>query len=250
MYKLTVLAAISILLAACNNDNSSTTESTVNNDSANTAQTTNDGWITLFDGTNTAAWHTYGGGPAGSAWKIADGALTLDTSTKKKGKVEGGGDLVTNEEFDNFHLKLEWKIAPGGNSGIIFYVNEDTAKYKHSYESGPEMQVVDNDGHSDGKIMKHKAGDLYDLISANPVNVKPAGQWNQVEIKSLNDQLELYQNGEKVVSTTLWDDNWIKMVLASKFKEWPGFGTFKKGRIALQDHDNMVSFRNIVIKKL
>src|SRR5262249_11348223 len=109
---------------------------------------------------------------------------------------------------------------------------------------------VDNVGHSDGRIIKHKAGDLYDLISCSKEVVKPAGEWNAAEIKILNGKLDLYLNGENVVTTTLWDDNWKKMVAGSKFKEWPGFGTFKKGKIDLQDHGATVWFRNIRVKRL
>jgi hypothetical protein len=123
-------------------------------------------------------------------------------------------------------------------------------KFKHSYESGPEMQVVDNERHPDGKLVKHQAGDLYDLISSSKKMAKPAGEWNEAEVKLLNGRLDLFLNGENVVSTTMWDDNWTKMVGGSKFKEWPGFGTYKKGRICLQDHGNMVWYRNIRVKRL
>jgi hypothetical protein len=261
MIKLFAGSMLLLGFAACNN-NSDTAGKTGDADTTAVAKTetaagilteqekTEGGWQVLFDGQTTKGWHNYGGGPAGSAWKIADGAIYLDTSTKKNGKVEGGGDLTTDEEFENFHLKLEWKIAQNGNSGIIFYVNEDTAKYKKSYETGPEMQVLDNDGHSDGKIKKHRAGDLYDLISCSKETVKPVGEWNQAEIKCVNGKLDLYLNGENVVSTTLWDDNWKKMLAGSKFRQWPGFGTFKKGKICLQDHDNTVWYRNIRLKRM
>lgn len=213
--------------------------------------TTNDnGWITLFDGKTTSGWHKYGGGPVGAAWKIADGVLYLDSSEKEKGKIKNGGDIVTDEEFENFDLKLDWKISKAGNSGIMFCVHEDTSKYKNPYESGPEMQVLDNEGHSDGKIYKHRAGDLYDLIACNKETVKQVGEWNSVEIKLLNGKLDFFLNGENVVSTTMWDDNWNKMVANSKFKTMPGFAKFKTGRIDLQDHDCTVWYRNIMIKKM
>lgn len=124
----------------------------------------------------------------------------------KDWQIKDGGDIVSDSAYDNFHLKLEWKIAKNGNSGIIFYIHEDTAKYEWPWNTGPEMQVLDNNGHPDSKIIKHRAGDLYDLISSSKETVKPAGEWNLAEIKSQNGKLELSLNGEVVVSTTLWDD--------------------------------------------
>ncbi|HLY69026.1 MAG TPA: DUF1080 domain-containing protein [Puia sp.] len=204
----------------------------------------NEGWISLFDGKTTNGWHTYLKDKAGSAWNVEDGALHLNPKSK-----EGRGDIVTSKEFSNFDLKIEWKISPKGNSGVIFYVKEDP-KIEESYQSGPEMQVLDNDGHPDGKIPKHRAGDLYDLIACSKETVKPVGEWNQVEIIANHGDLKLFLNGYNVVHTTMWDDNWKKMIANSKFKEWPVFGTFTSGRIDLQDHGNEVWFRNIKIKNL
>jgi hypothetical protein len=206
-----------------------------------------DGWQVLFNGTSKSAWHIYNNKSDGSAWTVKDGVLYLDPTAKKNGS--GGGDLVTNEEYENFDLKLEWKIDSAGNSGIIFLTQED-AKYGASYLTGPEMQIIDNNGHRDAKINKHRAGDLYDLITSAPENVNGWGQWNSIEIIINKGQLELHQNGAKVVSTTMWDDNWKQLIANSKFKNWAGFGMFQKGRIALQDHGNGVSFRNIQIKRL
>ena len=213
-----------------------------------TRQQQKEGWELLFDGKTTSGWHNHGMKPAGSAWKIESGVLYLDIDSKKSGGAGAGGNLVTDREFENFHLKLEWKIAPGGNSGIMFYVHEDPARFSEPYMTGPEMQVLDNDGHSDGKIAKHRAGDLYDLIACSTETVKPVGEWNLAEIKCFNGKLDMYLNGSLVVSTTLWDDAWKNMVAGSKFKNWPGFGEFKKGRISLQDHGDKVSYRNIMIK--
>lgn len=209
-----------------------------------------DGWQLLFDGQSTKGWHKYGGKPVGTAWKIADGALYLDTTVKENWQIKDGGDIITDEEFENFHFKMEWKIAKDGNSGIIFYIHEDTAKYQWPWMTGPEMQVLDNDGHADGKIPKHRAGNLYDLIASTKETVKQPGEWNLAEIKCLNGKLDLILNGESQVSTTMWDDNWKKLVAGSKFKTMPDFGTYKKGKIGLQDHGNTVWFRNVMIKKL
>jgi hypothetical protein len=204
-------------------------------------------WQSLFDGKTTSGWHSYGEKKAGSAWKVAEGALYLDAKNKKEGQ---GGDITTNEEFGNFHLKLEWKISKNGNSGIMFFVNEDLTKYGASYNTGPEMQVLDNDGHPDGKFNKHRAGDLYDLIASSSEPVKPVGEWNLVEIISNNGKLDFKMNGVNIVSTTIWDEQWNKMVAGSKFNTMSGFAKYKSGKISLQDHGDEVWYRNIEIKRL
>jgi len=244
----TLLTLMASTLLACHSSN----PSTVNTTTANTPKT-EDGWISLFDGKTTNGWHTYGKNTIGKAWKVADNTLYLDASSKKDWQTEEGGDILTNEEFENFHLKLDWKISPKGNSGIIFYIKEDPA-YQHPWQTGPEMQVLDNgptpdSGHPDGKIHMHRAGDLYDLIASKEA-VKPAGEWNEVEIVANNGKLDFYMNGQHTLSTTMWDDNWKNLIAKSKFKDMPGFGTFKKGKIALQDHGDNVWFRNIRIKRL
>lgn len=238
------------LLAAATAASLCVSFTTTNN--VKTTEQNQDGWITLFDGTSTTGWHTYNKQTAGKVWKVEGGALHLDPVAKKELKDEGG-DLVTNEEFDNFDLKLEWKISPKGNSGLVFYIHEDPA-VKNTYETGPEMQVLDNGspvklGHPDGKLYTHRAGDLYDLLAAKEA-AKPQGEWNAAEVVSKNGKLDFYLNGQHTLSTTMWNDNWRQMIAISKFKDWKGFGTFKKGRIGLQDHGDEVWYRNIKIKKL
>lgn len=208
------------------------------------------GWQLLFDGQTTKGWHKYGGAPIGSAWKVQDGALWLDPSQREGWQIKGGGDIVTDEVFADFHLKLEWKIAQNGNSGIMFYIHEDSAKYQWPWMTAPEMQVLDNQGHPDAKIIKHRAGDLYDLISCRQETVKPFEQWNQVEIICKKGKLDFFLNDVNVVSVQLWGDEWKKMVAASKFSTMPGFGTYQEGRIGLQDHGDKVWYRNIKIRRL
>jgi hypothetical protein len=205
------------------------------------------GFKPLFDGKTTKGWHTYGKTTVGTAWKIDGGILHLDPTAKEK---DQGGDLVTDKEYSNFHLKLDWKVAPKSNSGIIFYINENPEKYKNTYETGLEMQVLDNEGHPDGKITKHRSGNLYDLIKSDDEPVKAVGEWNTAEIISKNGELTFNLNGITVVKTTLWNENWKALVAGSKFKAWKDFGTFKKGKIALQDHGDAVWYKNIVIKEL
>ncbi|HZH96264.1 MAG TPA: DUF1080 domain-containing protein [Flavisolibacter sp.] len=247
MYKkLSIVLTFSlVLLYACSSTNN------IGGQKNNTlaSKEKEEGWQLLFDGTTTNGWHTYGRSTVGQAWKISDGVLYFDT-TRVNGRRTGGGDITTDKEYENFHLKLEWKIAPGGNSGIIFLVHEDTAKYRATYSTGVEMQVIDNNGHADAKITKHRAGDLYDLVASSKETVKPLTEWNLAEIKLNKGKLDLYLNGENIVSTTMWDEGWKALVAGSKFKTWDGFAKFTKGKIALQDHGDMVWFRNIKIKEL
>lgn len=254
MLKQILVAAAAAAVVSCNNNSApadqpadTTTTTTVN---TLTDQEKADGWQLLFDGKSLAGWHKYGGQPVGAAWMVKDSSIYLDASSKEDWQIKGGGDIVTDDEYDNFHLKLEWKVDTGANSGVIIYIHEDSTKYRWPWETGPEMQVLDNERHPDAKITKHRAGDLYDLISVSKETVKPALEWNQVEIKSLNGKLDLYLNGENVVSTTMWDDAWKQLVAGSKFKNMPDFGKYQKGHLGLQDHGNNVWFRNIKIKKL
>ena len=245
---LLVIAVVGII--ACNNETSTTadtkdsTNATTMSDSSN-----NEGWVDLFDGQSTRGWHKFGDSVVGSAWKIENGTLWLDPSNKKDGKIVGGGDIVTDEEYENFHLKVDWKVDTGANSGIMFLIREDK-KYTWPWETGPEMQVLDNERHRDAKIPKHRAGDLYDLISVSKETVKPALEWNSAEVRVLNGKLDFWLNGENVVTTTLWDDNWKAMLKNSKWKDHPDFSIYKSGKIGLQDHGDRVWFRNIKIKRL
>ena len=207
-------------------------------------------WISLFDGETTKGWHTYGKETSGSAWKVKKGLLYLDASQKEGGKIVGGGDILTDQAFEEFHLEVEWKISEGGNSGLLFYVHEDSSRYQHSWQTGPEMQLLDNQRHPDSQKNKHRNGDLYDLIPASQEATKAAGEWNQAAISSRNGQLDFYLNGMNVLSTHLWDKHWYKLIADSKFSKFPGFGSYKRGRIALQDHGDTVWFRNIRIKRL
>lgn len=258
------LLAISLLasvFSACNsNEQTATTDPSKkdtmaatpitppeNNSLTVTEQT--EGWQLLFDGTSKKNWHVFKNLSDGSAWKAVEGTLHLDPAQKKDDKTIGGGDLVTDEEYDNFHLKIDWKVDTAGNSGVMFYVKEDP-EIEKTYHSGPEMQVLDNNGHKDGKIIRHRAGDLYDLISSSPETVKAVGEWNQAEIIAKDSTLEFFLNGVKVLSTKMWDDNWRKIIARSKFKEWKTFGSFTSGRIALQDHGDPIWYRNIKIKRL
>ncbi|MEL6674769.1 MAG: family 16 glycoside hydrolase [Bacteroidota bacterium] len=205
------------------------------------------GWTLLFDGKSTDGWRNFRRDDMGSAWQVRNGELSLMSKTERGDRY--GGDIITEQEYENFELSLEWKISEKGNSGIMFLVQESDA-YKSAWQTGPEMQILDNVGHPDGRIESHRAGDLYDLIESKFVAVNPPNEWNHARIVLQDGHLEQWLNGYKVVETTLWDDAWKEMVAGSKFKDMPGFGTYQKGHISLQDHSDRVSFRNIKIRKL
>ncbi len=247
---LLAIIASSSIFVACNSSSSTSaaTDTTTATDTTNAMAGTTDtdtGWINLFDGTSLNGWHTFGETSVSPKWNADSSAIHFNPDAKGD-----DGDLVTNDSFANFDLKLDWKIAKGGNSGILFYVQDDKPKYEDTYKTGPEMQVLDDAKNDDNKTPSHRAGSLYDMIQATPGVVKPAEEWNTAEIVSNNGKLDFYLNGTHVVNTTIWDDGWKKMVAKSKFKQWPAFGTFKSGHIALQDHGFDVWYKNITIKKL
>ena len=247
MKNIGLIMLLAITVSACN---SSGRKAANYQDSTQTAETKAGEWVNLLADSSMAGWHTYGKSSIGSAWKINDGVLHLDASKKADWQSAGGGDIVTDDEYENFDLKVEWKISRAGNSGIMFYVHEDTAKYKYPWQTGPETQIADNKENEDGKLIKHRAGDLYDLMSIDKEIVNKAGSWNKTEVIANKGKLTILVNHEVVLQTMLWDPKWKKLIAGSKFKEWPGFGTFKKGHIALQDHGADVWFKSVEIKRL
>ncbi|UYQ92093.1 DUF1080 domain-containing protein [Chitinophaga horti] len=206
------------------------------------------GWKQLFDGKTLTGWHQFHAKPGSTpAWKAVDGTLFLDTDAKASGA--SGGDLVTNEDYENFEFEYEWKISPNGNSGVMFGVNEDK-KYGATYSTGPEMQVIDDAGHPDGKNKKHNSGELYDMIAAPKFYAKPVGEWNKAKIIKKDGKITLFLNGEKTAETTMGTPEWQELLNNSKFKTWKGFGEYPKGKIALQDHGDKVWYRNLKIRQL
>ncbi|HTV00123.1 MAG TPA: DUF1080 domain-containing protein [Luteitalea sp.] len=197
------------------------------------------GWTPLFDGKTLAGWQGFKGKPLGPGWKVVDGAIVLD------GKA---GDLVSAKEYANFELELEFKIAEGGNSGIMYRVtNEGDAPYY----SGPEYQILDNERHPDGKNGPDRfTAANYDLIAPTGAPNEPAGEWNTAKIVVNGNHVEHWLNGTKVVTYEFASPEWNKLVAESKFKAWPIYGKASRGHIVLQDHGNHVEFRNIRIKEL
>ena len=213
-----------------------------------TPKETQEGWRLLFNGKDLLGWHSFQEKVPGKAWQVQDGKIMLNKN--RKSVYNDFADLVTDDEFENFDLKLEWKMEPCANSGVMFYVNE-SPQFKNTYESGPEMQIADLACNDDGRILKCRAGDLYDLISADTEWVNQAPKWNHYEIIANRGHLAFYMNGHKTIDTQMWDNLWSDMIKNSKFIEWPGFGTFTKGHISLQGTETgKLWFRNIKIRKL
>lgn len=197
-----------------------------------------DGWKLLFDGRGTSGWRGYQQKKAPAGWTVEDGALT---------RVVAGTDLITAKQYRDFELMLEWKISEGGNSGIMYRVTEGP---EASYQTGPEMQVLDDARHPDGRDRLTSAGSAYGLYAAPAGVVKPADEWNQVRIVVRGHHVEHWLNGQKVVEYELESRDWERRVAASKFRQWPGYGRAPKGHIALQDHGDRVWYRNIKIREL
>lgn len=217
----------------------------------NFAQESNE-WIPLFDGETLNGWHQYNGEAIGSEWSVNDGVLIFQPKEDRKWG-DGGKNIVTDREFTNFILSIEWKISEAGNSGIFWGVKEGE-EFGEPYVTGPEIQILDNERHPDANANPkfHQAGALYDLVQPTADVCKPAGEWNHV-LLTVNHKLNkgsVKLNGTEIVTFPLSGNEWDQLVNNSKFKGWDGFGEFKTGKIGLQDHDDRVSFRNIKIKEL
>ncbi len=212
------------------------------------------GWQLLFNGKNLDGWHSYlQKGPA-KDWNVDNGAIMLERS--RTGDEKDFADLVTDAEYSNFDLKLEWKMTPCADSGVMFYVHEST-KYAETYETGPEMQIADLVcTKPDSQVLYERSGDLFDLISSDVERVHEAGNWNDFEIIADHGHIQFFQNGYKVIDTYFWNDDWRKLVARTKFAQWPDFGTFRTGHISLQGTEDKgelpirIWFRNIKLRQL
>ncbi len=198
------------------------------------------GWRLLFDGKTTNGWRGFRKNYMPNGWRVVDGCLT---------RVGTGGDIITEDQFDNFELKLEWRISAGGNSGIFYRVTEGDDK-KWVWRTGPEMQVLDNAEHADGQNPKTSAGANYALHAPVRDVTEPVGLFNKVRIIVDGGHVEHWLNGVKIVQYDLGSEAWETLVKNSKFKSLPDYGRMKKGHIALQDHGDKVWYRNIKIRPL
>lgn len=213
----------------------------------------NNGWKMLWDGETTNGWR---GAKLEKfpekGWEILNGELSVLSSGG--GESEGGGDIVTMELYGDFELKVDFKLTPGANSGIKYYVDTNLNKGEGS-AIGLEYQILDDNLHPDAKLGNHEGSrtvsSLYDLIKADPNKpIHPVGEWNSAYIISKDHHVEHWLNGAKVLEYERGSDEFLKLVSESKYATWPNFGLLEKGEILLQDHGDKVSFKNIKIKPL
>ncbi|GET25452.1 glycosyl hydrolase [Prolixibacter sp. NT017] len=213
-----------------------------------TAQEKADGWQLLFDGKTLNGWKGFAGNDISQGWVVRDGSLM---SLGKGGDI--GGDIITDKQYENFELKLEWRISHGGNSGILYGVIDDP-KYGAVYYTGPEYQLLDDVGFPEKVEEWQLTGANYGMYTADKSKKKlqmvggPA--FNTARIIVNGNHVEQWLNGEKVVEFERWTDDWNKRKNEGKWKDYPDYGMAKVGHISLQDHGSYIWFRNIKIREL
>jgi hypothetical protein len=203
------------------------------------------GWKRLFDGKTLDGWHNFKQKTTLPQWSVKDGVITLNPS---KGKRNPG--LVTDRAFENFELSLEWKIGPGGNSGVFYRIDETQPGSELNW-TGIECQILDDNKYASAKANPStRTGAAYEMYAPAVDAAKPVGQWNQLRILVRGNHVEHWLNGQKVVDYEILSDDWLKRREASKFNEHPNYGRTAKGHLALQDHGHVAEFRNVKIREI
>ncbi|MCU0797873.1 MAG: DUF1080 domain-containing protein [Akkermansiaceae bacterium] len=203
-----------------------------------------EGFVLLFDGKSLDGWRTYKQEKAKEQWKVVDGAITLTAG--------GGGDLITAGSYSDFDFRWDWKIAENGNSGVMWRVAETDGP---PYLTGPEYQLLDSFDKPNHKYAHelppgNVAGSLYGLVPGKPDWSKPIGQWNESRLVVQGSKFTLYLNGQLTAEVDTASDEWKAMLAKSKFAKWERFAKEATGHLCLQDHGDVVSFRNLRIKPL
>ncbi len=225
----------------CNSQNSEFQQNNLINQL--TKKEISEGWILLFDGKTTSGWRNFREDKVNEGWHVSDGSLV---ALGKGGDL--GGDIVTKKQFEDFELYLEWAISEGGNSGVFFHVLE--GEYPTVYATGPEYQVIDDEGFPEPLEEWQKAGADYAMYNPTDKKIKPIGEFNATSIRVIDGQVEYWLNGSKVVEYELWSEDWKNRVQNSKWKNYPAYGLARNGFIGLQDHGSVVMYRNIKVRDL
>ncbi len=203
-----------------------------------------EGWVPLFDGQSLAGWRTFKNKP-NTSWDVRDGALHIMAFDDRKSKERA--DLITENEYENFEVKMDWKVAPQCNTGLMFHCTE---KYEEPFLSGPEYQIIDEIGYP-GKLKEtNTAGGTYDMYVPQHKTLKPVGEWNSLRLIVKGPHVEHWMNGTKIVEYEIGSADWKKRKADSKWKDAPGYGAVTKGFFDLQDHGDEAWFRNILIRVL
>jgi hypothetical protein len=255
--KLFLLLPLVILLAVCGVENTGEKPPSASESNTLTPGESEAGWELLFDGKSLQTWRGIGleTVPEGH-WTIEDGAIKKipsgEVPLQDDGQPLQGGDLMTADTFEDFELSLEWKISPGGNSGIKYNVSEEMSMSYPPKQAalGFEYQVLDNDLHLDGKIKSHRTAGLYDLIEPERAPLKPVGEYNTARILFQGSHGEHWLNGVKVLEYDLDTETFQELIANSKYRNIEDFARKRKGHIILQDHTDAVWFRNIKIRRI
>jgi len=213
-------------------------------DNVLTAQELNDGWKLLFDGKTLEGWRMYQN-KAADAWGVKDGELYCKGSETDKSDLRA--DIITDDQYENYEFSIDWKISPEGNSGIMYHVTEE---FDAAYLSGPEYQLIDDEGFPEKLEEWQKTASDYAMYSATSRPTNPVGQFNTSKIVVNGAHREYWLNGVKVVEFEAWTPDWENRKKTGKWKDTPGYGLAKKGHICLQDHGGGVWFKNIKIRIL
>ena len=199
------------------------------------------GWRLLFDGKSPQGWHGFKSKGFPETWTVKDGTLL-----RPGGKGEGP-DIVTDGEYRDFEFACDWKVAKGGNSGIMYHCDEE---HQYSWQTGPEMQILDDGVHADGKKAKTRAGTMYDVVACAFDVSRPAGEWNHARVVVRGTHVEHWLNGFKVVDIDTAGDEFKKAIAESKWAKSKDYNSKPSGHIALQDHGDEVCFRDVKIRDL
>jgi hypothetical protein len=257
--RILIISTLIISALSCQTSTTTNVESSNHEQSSKTEKVTPntlseaekaEGWKLLFDGKTTKGWRGFKKDAFPNfGWKVENGAMVVEYSGT--GEEGHAGDIITEEQYENFHFKVDWKISPGGNSGVFYFVQE-LDDYEAIWHTAPEMQVIDGFGYEDHHEwairLRQISGALYDLFAPEKAMSKPVGEWNTAEIVVKGSDVEHWLNGKMVVKYQLGSEKLAKRIEGSKFKKYDAFMKAKKGHIGLQDHGENVMYRNIKIK--